>query len=287
MAVPDWPTSNGSWFNPSGWFQSDPIREEHGHRLMGEFVGLLTAILSVWTWIKASGPERKRLRMLAVVIFVGVCVQGIIGGERVVQETAHNPVAPSILKPLHGCVAQLQLCLVVTLAAMLSPKWYGWNRADGKLPIRLAWVTVGAIYLQLVVGAIMRHWGAGLAIPTFPAATVDGHWMPQIHTKEIDTNFTHTRFGALVVSILLITLIIRVLASARGERRLIWLAWGVLALVVNQVSLGIHVVLSGTVPKLLSLHPTFATLHVVNGALLLASSVLLALRLGRASTAPN
>jgi heme A synthase len=91
----------------------------------------------------------------------------------------------------------------------------------------------------------------------------------------------------LVVSILLITLIIRVLASARGERRLIWLAWGVLALVVNQVSLGIHVVLSGTVPKLLSLHPTFATLHVVNGALLLASSVLLALRLGRASTAPN
>lgn len=286
MAVPDWPTSFGS-FNPPGWFDNVPVREEHGHRLMGEFVGLLTTILSIWTWVKAGGPERKRLRTLAILVFVGVCVQGVFGGLRVTEATAQNLQAASVLRVVHGCFAQLQLCLVVTLAAMLSPKWYSWNRSTSNLPTRLAWVVVVAIYLQLVVGALMRHWGAGLAIPTFPAATVDGHWMPQVHSKEIDTNFTHTRFGALLVSILIITLIWRVIASARGEGRLTWLAWGVLALVVNQVSLGIHVVLSGTVPKLLSLHPTFATIHVVNGALLLATSVLLALRLGRARTAPH
>jgi cytochrome c oxidase assembly protein subunit 15 len=286
MAVPDWPTSFGS-FNPPGWWMSDPVREEHGHRLMGEFVGLLTAILSIWTWIKASGPDWKRLRTLAVLVFVGVCVQGVFGGLRVLEGTAQHQSAAAVLRVVHGCFAQLQLCLVVALAAMLSPKWYGWSRTSANLPARLAWVVVGAIYLQLVVGALMRHWGAGLAIPTFPAATVDGHWMPQVHSKEIDTNFTHTRAGALLVSILILTLIVRVLSSARGERRLTWITWGVLALVVNQVSLGIHVVLSGTNPKLLRLHPTFATMHVVNGALLLAASVLLALRLRRASTAPH
>ena len=53
LAVPDWPTSFNSFdpFNPwPAWWTVTPILAEHGHRLLGALVGMLTAVLAVWTW---------------------------------------------------------------------------------------------------------------------------------------------------------------------------------------------------------------------------------------------
>jgi cytochrome c oxidase assembly protein subunit 15 len=116
----------------------------------------------------------------------------------------------------------------------------------------------------------MRHLGAGLAIPTFPYAAPDGGWWPAIASPLVHLNFTHTRIGALVVSLALGVLAVSVFRSQVGgtiRRALFW----VLLFLAIQWALGILVVVWHR-----PLLPT--TAHVVNGALLLSSTVWLSLR---------
>ena len=112
------------------------------------------------------------------------------------------------------------------------------------------------------------------AIPTFPEANEDGGWMPKVHNIFIDLNFTHTRFGAAFVTLLILSLAVLVLRRARGEVRLTSPAIGLLGLVLVQVSLGVYVIWHAK-------PITLTTIHVVNGAAVLALSLLLALRAGR------
>ena len=75
LAVPDWPTTYGYnmfLFPVSQWVGG--IREEHSHRLFASWVGMLTTILAIWMWLK---EERRWLRWLGVIAFVGVVLQGV------------------------------------------------------------------------------------------------------------------------------------------------------------------------------------------------------------------
>jgi cytochrome c oxidase assembly protein subunit 15 len=136
----------------------------------------------------------------------------------------------------------------------------------------LAWTAVAAVFLQLIVGATMRHMGAGLAIPTFPAASPEGALLPILHVPTVEINFTHTRVGALFVTVLIIALALSTFRTARGDRRLVLPACTLLALVALQLTLGVLVVFH-------SKPPTLTTFHVLNGALMLATTLLLALRI--------
>ena len=210
--------------------------------------------------------------------FLGVCLQATFGGLRVTLETAHNLRAALILRIVHGCVAQAELCLLVAVAALLSRSWIkgAWKLPGVRLSaVRfLAWLTVLAIYGQLILGATLRHLGAGLAIPTFPEADPHGGFLPDEHNLFVDLHFSHSRVGALGLTLLIITLVGVVLRRARGERRLTGPATGLLGLLFVQLSLGMAVILH--------LKPiTLTTFHVVNGAAVLALSLLLALRASR------
>src|SRR5205823_10808578 len=110
------------------------------------------------------------------------------------------------------------LCLVVALATLLSPRWQTAHPtpASGRAR-RLAWMTFTFIFLQLIFGAVMRHLGAGLAIPTFPSAAPDGSWMPHVHNAFVDTNFAHTRIFAFLVALHIVLIALRVFRTARGE----------------------------------------------------------------------
>ncbi len=275
MAVPDWPLSFGS-LNPEGWWGNFPVRLEHGHRLFASIVGLLVTVLFFWVWFSES--RTRALRWLTAAALVGVIAQGVLGGLRVTIETGGNPHLALRLRILHGCVAQAELCLLVAVATLLSRGWIAdaWTSAGAGFCAvkRMAWVAVGAVYGQLIVGAAMRHTGAGLAIPTFPEANADGGFMPAVHNKFVDLNFTHTRFGAAFVTLTVLALAVLVLRRARGEVRLTSPALGLLGLVLVQVSLGVYVIWHAK-PM------TLTTIHVVNGAAVLALSLLLALRAGR------
>lgn len=324
MAVPDWPLSFGS-LNPHGWWEKFPVRLEHGHRMFASFVGLLVTVLcasiwrnfrpigwaiagsvilsvaaslckvpplilmhiSIWSFAaifaatlvlggwRANGPAV--LRWLSIAAFVGVCLQATLGGLRVTVETAGNVPVAQVLRIAHGCVAQAELCLLVAIAALLSPRWFQSlpDRLSSRMLPKLSWTLVGVVYVQLIFGATMRHLGAGLAIPTFPHAAPSGSWMPAVHNAFVDLNFTHTRFGAFLVTALVFTVAVMVFRQAPAEARL---AWVLLALVGIQITLGVLVIWY-TKPR------TPTTIHVVNGALILSTSLLLALRLGRRAVA--
>jgi cytochrome c oxidase assembly protein subunit 15 len=241
--------------------------------------GILTVVgLVVLVLLKTSpsaAPGETVVRRLALAAFIAVCIQATLGGLRVTEETAGLLNLALFLRVFHGCVAQAFLCLVVALAALLSPRWQTArpNPAPGRAR-RLAWMTFIFIFLQLIVGAVMRHLGAGLAIPTFPAAAPDGAFMPHVHNAYVDTNFTHTRFGAFLVALHVVLLTVRIFRTAGGERLLVRPAATLLALLAIQLTLGVFVILH-TKP------PTLTTFHVLNGAAMLAVSLLLALRLRR------
>ena len=136
---------------------------------------------------------------------------------------------------------------------------------------RLATATTIVIYLQILAGAVMRHNGAGLAIPTFPLAF--GHLIPPAFTFPIAIHFTH-RVGALLVFLAVAATAGFVLARRRemgSPRTLALPALGMCVLVLVQITLGALVVLTrkAVVPN---------TVHVATGAALLATSLVLTLQ---------
>ena len=269
MAFPDWPLSNGS-LNPAGWWQNFMMRLEHGHRLTAGLVTILVLIL--FFWIRDCRRTLPRPAFgLSIAAVIGVFSQAILGGLRVLLNSDGLAVATTF-RVLHGCFAQIELCLVVALAAVVSPLWLRLvPQPSFRKVARLGWLTAGFIFCQLIVGAIMRHIGAGLAIPTFPL-TPEGSFMPKVHNAFIDLNFTHTRFLAALVAIHVLLLALR--AWRTGEARLSRPASLLVVLLLAQIGMGVSVILEHRPPLL-------TTLHVVNGAALLATAILIIVRARR------
>ena len=168
MAVPDWPNTFGynMFLVPfDEWLGKFGIFEEHSHRLVASFVGLLTVVLAAWLWVKDS---RKWVRLLGFGALVMVVAQGVIGGLRVTEINQN-------LGLIHGAVAQLFLILICGIAMVTSSWWrrVSVSEADGVSFNALKGTLVAVIclvFVQLLLGATMRHQHAGLAIWDFPLA---------------------------------------------------------------------------------------------------------------------
>jgi cytochrome c oxidase assembly protein subunit 15 len=164
MSVPDWPTTYGYnmfLFPLSGWVGG--IFYEHSHRLIASVVGLMTMILAVWT---LSMEPRRWVKNLVVIAFLAVCVQGMLGGLRV-------SLYKNEIGIFHATLAQAFLCLLGVICIVTSPRFIR-GRWDVFLPDstlrNLAIAATVLIFLQLGIGASMRHAHAGLSIPDFPLA---------------------------------------------------------------------------------------------------------------------
>jgi heme a synthase len=258
LSVPDWPLSYGM-VNPP---LVGGIFYEHLHRVIASFVGLLTLILAVWT---ARTEPRTGVRRLAWTALATVCVQGILGGITVKFFT------PLPVSAAHACLAQTFLCLLVALTYATSREWTAAEApredAAGLRPAAIA--VTGAVFLQLVLGAIMRHIDRGqaaLAIPDFPLAL--GRVIPPLNQPDVALHFAH-RVWAMVVVALIVRLAYR--AFRPGLPRFRRPAALLLALVLVQASLGAATVLTAK-----AVYPTCA--HVATGASVLAFSVFLTLR---------
>lgn len=148
LAVPDWPSTFGHnmfFFPWSGMVGG--VFYEHSHRLLGALVGLLTVALAAALW-----PRAGRLRMLGVVALLVVIAQGVIGGLRVVLLTDG-------LAMVHGPLAQAFFALIAALAFLTAPAAARpGTTADAPLR-RLSIVAVAALYTQIVLGALLTHAG--------------------------------------------------------------------------------------------------------------------------------
>lgn len=225
-------------------------------------------------WEGSNRHRSKYLRNLAVTAFLCVCFQATLGGLRVTRETAGAIDVALVLRIVHGCVAQAFLCILVMIAVRLKAEATFRFAPKASQPLRIiGWCSVAVIYLQLIVGATMRHTGAGLAIPLFPTTDIAGHLLPQVMAMPIGLNFIHTRIGAVAVTLMICSLIWGVWHWRREQPHLAGPAALLGILLVAQVLIGVFVIWH--------LKPrTLTTIHVVNGAALLATSVLIAVRAG-------
>ncbi|HEU4939644.1 MAG TPA: COX15/CtaA family protein [Vicinamibacterales bacterium] len=265
LSVPDWPNTYG-WFMftfpMSKWVGG--IRYEHTHRLIASTVGFLTIILAVWTW---RVDPRAWVRRLGFAALGAVILQGLLGGLTVLL------LLPPAVSIGHAGLAQLFFCITITLALVTSRWWTAAGAAPLNDPIlrRIALATTVLVYCQILVGATMRHIGAGLAIPTFPLAF--GHVLPPEWTPAIAVHFAH-RVGAVLVFAAITLTAAHVWHWHRPQRDLVRPATLLFILVCSQATLGALVVMSG-------LQPIVNTAHVVNGALVLGTSLVLTLRVVR------
>jgi len=234
---------------------------EHSHRLLGATIGMLTLSLAVWIWLS---DDRKWMRMLAAGSLVAVILQGLLGGFRVLFNSLEFAM-------IHGCLAQLFLCMLVSIAAGQSAWWFREfefpKEKGARNPIkRLGLAICGLIFIQLIIAAIMRHSGAGLAIPTFPL-TPEGGVFPEIWNFPVGIHFAH-RAMALVIFVSYIYWASRILTCKVLDVRIKSICWLGLILLFSQVTLGAMVIWTYRSPI-----PT--SVHVLNGAFLFALSWLI------------
>ncbi len=257
LSVPDWPLSYGMVFPP----MVGNVRFEHGHRMIAATVGMLTVVLAIW--LHRSAAER-RVRRLGWLALAAVVTQGTLGGLTVLL------LLPTEISVAHACLGQTFFCIVVAIALLTSP---GWRRLRASttehtsLRTRAVWLTA-IVFAQLLIGAIMRHTGAGLAIPDFPLAF--GAVVPPFDSAGIVVHYTHRVVGTLVAVWAIVTAV-HALRWHRARPALLRPALLVAVLALVQVLLG-----GITVWTQKSVVPT--TFHVLNGALILATSLVLSLR---------
>jgi len=255
---------------------------EHGHRMVATVVGFLMLCLAVTT---ANFEKRRWVKNLAFVGLGAVIAQGILGGMTV------KMFLPLWVSVSHGVLAQTFLLITVVLAYSFSMEREKRLNEPLSSNRKFLWTVlflIFFIYLQLIVGALMRHSHSGLAIPDFP--TMGGEWWPRFDQAMLDdanaarfamnlepvtmlqviVHFLH-RLGAVILVVALLCLnyvSFRISGSNSSIHKTLFL---LNSLFVLQVGLGILTVLSHK-----EYH--FTSLHVVTGAVTLACSTLLFLR---------
>ncbi len=259
LAVPDWPLSYGTLFPP----MVGGILIEHGHRLIASGVGVLVLILC--GWLLAKEP-RRYVRRLGILAVLAVCTQGLLGGLNVLW------LQPKAVLLGHACLAQAFFCIVVSIALFTSREWHEPRpgaQPDGAGALHgLCLACVGVVYGQLILGALVRHYQAGTAIPDFPL--MFGRLVPPLEDPKVVLHFLH-RVGAVAVATVLLTTAVHILRTFGTQERLSELARLLIGLVLLQLTLGAVTVLSAT-----AVVPT--TMHVATGAFILGTCLVLACR---------
>tara|TARA_Y100000814_G_scaffold199628_1_gene147008 strand:+ start:920 stop:1741 length:822 start_codon:yes stop_codon:yes gene_type:complete len=251
LAVPDWPTSFGYNMFLFPWSKMiGGIFYEHMHRLLGSVVGILTVCTAVIIFLTDT---RKWLKYLSLLACALVIFQGILGGLRVV-------LIELDLAIVHACVAQLFFALMVSMTLFTSKGWLvnkNSNQNDSKLNI-LAILTVCSIYIQTILGALLRHTGNML----------EAHFL-----------------FAFIVGSLIIWLCVRANRVHYDNKEILrnanWLGF----ILCSQILLGLFAFIQKyTILGKKFAYSTFlisTSLHVVFGALLLAFAITLTLRILR------
>jgi heme A synthase len=299
LACPDWPTCFGSAMPK----MAGSVAVEHTHRLIATAVGLCTLALVALTlrrarqgalaaalagfstlilaasfWAGRMKHVRDELPALAVALvalgYLGcalvvrraremdgkvaaaalavVLFQGLLGGLTVLYRL------PTLVLVMHLGTSMIFLCLSLLLAVRLNDV-----AARATAPRGLLWLTGAAVYLQILLGATVRHTGAGLVCVDLPYCRGE-LWPLGVHPM-VHLHMAHRAF-ALVVLALVCWSSMRLVRSPNGLVRA--LAWAAPALALTQVALGVLTILTfkGLVP---------VTAHLLVAALLLADFVAL------------
>ena len=253
LSVPDWPTSFGSLYKIPKLVGG--VKFEHTHRMIAQVAGLLTIILAVWMW---RAEKRRWLKYLALGAIGTVIAQGVLGGLTVLF------FLPPPISSAHAALAQTFFCLAVAMAIFTGQKWIEEQpriEFDQKRPslFTLTLLSIFVLYVQLILGAMFRHHGMS--------------WWPHV-------------VHAVVVSFVLAWTAVRALTAYSNVEAIRRPAIMMLSLVIAQLCLGFTAFLTrvqwgrdAVQPELPMVVATVT--HVAVGALLLATTVVLAIQTWR------
>ena len=267
MAFLDWPLSNGS-INPKGWLTETDKFAEHSHRLLGMQIGLISMGLVLWTFLRES---RAWVRKMAWALLALVVFQGLLGGARVLFDQLNTMAESNLLAQFflvaHACGAMLVLTLLVSITFACSKSWitnqYAFPEDSEKDSLkRLAWIAYLATFVQIFMGAVMRHADAGLAIARFPLAN-DSSLLPTYWNFAVSIHFAH-RVGALILTVLLVYFVWRLLKHRALDK--LFFRFPILISVI--LSLQVYL---GALTIWTAKNPYSATMHHLVGAFLLAT----------------
>ncbi|MCM2303157.1 MAG: COX15/CtaA family protein [Elusimicrobia bacterium] len=245
LAVPDWPLSFGG-MNPP---MVGGIFYEHGHRLIAGAVAVMT-LISLGLSRRPGVPSGARTATF--IASGGILLQALLGGLTVLLKL---PPAVSIS---HACLGQA-VFLVLLSAVVLSVPGTTFGPGYSRV-FKFAVLGLGAAYLQLALGALVKHTGQGLGWHIL--------WASTVAVLAVLACFTAFRSRAAVL---------------KGPALLLAVA------VPLQVALGLFAMLvrvDSTVVLGFREAALWRTAHLSGGALTMAAFLLLALRSRRTAEAP-
>ena len=154
MAFADWPSSDGHNMLLYPWFKdfaNHPDKfTEHGHRLAGMLIGLVSVALAVTSYL----VERRWVRWFATAILLSVIAQGALGGARVLFDK-------QLLGMLHSVNGALFFSLCIVFRLMCSPQWSAWRQQRDRRVTPMFAAVIGVtpvvILAQYMLGGALRH----------------------------------------------------------------------------------------------------------------------------------
>jgi len=263
LSVPDWPTSFGYLVKVPHFVGG--VRYEWSHRMVAGTLVSLTLAIAIWTLLV---EKRRWLRWLAVGAFCTVIAQATLGGLTVLF------FQPPWISTAHATVAQTFFCIAVAIALFTGRKWVE-DGTQGDRPQKdqprlepdsrhpslftLTLLSIALLYVQLILGGMFRHHGMS--------------WWPHV-------------LNALIVSFVLAWTAIRAISVYSNIDAVRRPAIVMLSLLITQLCLGFAAFLTRVAwgqgaaqPELPMVASTVA--HVAVGALLLATTVVLAVQVWR------
>jgi len=257
LSIPDWPTSFGSFNVPQ---LHGGVQYEWSHRAIAFSTGLLTIGIAVWTWIS---DRRRWMKGLGLAALATIIAQGILGGLTVLY------FQPPMVSSAHAAVAQTFFCIACAIALFTSQSWVEESSVEGTWELgrdsrhpsllTLSVLSIFILYAQLILGAMFRHHGMG--------------WLPHV-------------LNAPIVAIVITWTAVRALSHHSKISAIRRPAIAMLSLLLAQLFLGFLAFMTrvewgrdAAQPELPMVISTVA--HVVTGALLLASTVILTIQIWR------
>lgn len=240
LACPDWPLCFGQVMPK----MEGGVMIEHGHRMLGSLVGIFTVAIV----FLARRSRNKNFIQLSYLALSMVILQGTLGGLTVILKLS------PLVSTAHLALSLLFLCTLIYFHHQLGP-----NKIFKLLKNKLLMLSLVLAYLQILLGAFIRHFGLGSvcgvgsenSLQCFNPITGLLHWFPE--SIEMQLHMAHRYLGAnLGIVILVLSISLLKLAPKMG----LWLS----SLVVLQIFLGILTISSGMQPITTMLHLSFATL---------------------------
>src|SRR5580700_10640760 len=253
LSVPDWPTSFGYLVKVPHFVGG--VRYEWSHRMVAGTLVTLTLAIALWTFLV---EKRRWLRWLAIGAFCTVIAQATLGGLTVLF------FQPPWLSTAHATVAQTFFCIAVAIAVFTGRRWieeHPRTELDQRRPalFTLTLLSIFVLYVQLILGAMFRHHGMS--------------WWPHV-------------VNAGVVAIVLSWTAIRAISVYPNVDAVRRPAIAMLGLMVAQLCLGFLAFITRVMWGRDAAQPetpmvTATVTHVAVGALLLATTVVLAIQVWR------